>query len=234
LRDELDVATIGEELAFSTSGDIVFTGQGSETPLLGDDDLLLTGELVLAASQGFDDGGLVRILGTDREDDLTNVDTSDQTVGLTESTTHTSLQSIGTSARQHFVDTDNVEGMDTDTHVEGVFTRGLGHVLVTTDTASFKGFSRQLFVFVGHQVDTEREVIDMSLLATQIVDSDLGIGDTTAVTRLGVRLVLTITVTASRTATHFTIMKKKSKLVLCLYVWVVERWTTNVQECEEE
>jgi len=39
---------------------------------------------------------LTRVTGTDGENDLANVDTGDGAVGLSESTTHSSLQSIGT------------------------------------------------------------------------------------------------------------------------------------------
>jgi hypothetical protein len=166
LGDKLDVTTIRSELTSSTSLNIVGTSERSETPLLGDDDLLLTGELILAASQSLNNDSLVGILGTDRENDLTNVDTGNETIGLTESTTHTGLQSIGTSTRQHFVDTGDVVRVDTDTHVEGILTGGLGNVLVTADTTGFKSFSRELFVLVGDQVDTEREIVDGCLLTT--------------------------------------------------------------------
>jgi hypothetical protein len=50
--------------------------------------------------------------------------------------------------------------------MERILTGSLGHVLVGTDTTSFKSFSRELFVFVGDQMDTEREIIDRSLLTT--------------------------------------------------------------------
>jgi hypothetical protein len=221
----LDVATIVDDLTSGTSLNELFAGQLGETPVLRDNDLLLTRELVLAASESFHDGGLVVVLGADREDDLTNVDTGNETVGLTESTTHTSLKStrkiisksnsfffetsyykslpISTSTRQHLVDTGDMVRVDTDTHVEGVLTAGLGHVLVSTDTTSFKSFSGKLFVLVGDEMNAEREVIDSSLLTTKIVDSQLGVGDTTAESALGVGLVLAVTVATSGTATHF-------------------------------
>jgi hypothetical protein len=95
-----------------------------------------------------------------------------------------------------------MEGVDTDTHVEGVLTAGLAHVLVSTDTTSFESFSGKLFVLVGDEVNAEREIVNRSLLATKIVDSDLGIRDTTAESALRIRLVLAVSVTSSRTATH--------------------------------
>jgi len=51
-------------------------------------------------------------------------------------------------------------------------------------------------------VHAERELIDKGLLATEIIDANFGIGDTTAEARLGVRLVFAVTVATSRTTTH--------------------------------
>ena len=41
------------------------------------------------------------------------------------------------------------------------------------------------------------------LLAIQVASSYLGVGNTTVVSRLGIRLVLAVTVAASGTTTHF-------------------------------
>jgi hypothetical protein len=71
---------------------------------------------------------LTGVASTARQDDLADVDTSDKAVGLAERTTHTSLQSIGTGARQHLVDTDDVVGVGADAEVEGLLTGGLHHV----------------------------------------------------------------------------------------------------------
>lgn len=53
-------------------------------------------------------GKLTGIPCSDAQNDLTNVDTGDGAVGLAESTTHTGLESIGSGARQHLVDTDDM------------------------------------------------------------------------------------------------------------------------------
>src|SRR5690554_4823950 len=53
----LDVAAIGLETASSTLGDIVLTGELGETPLLGDNNLLATSELELAATESLNDNG---------------------------------------------------------------------------------------------------------------------------------------------------------------------------------
>lgn len=69
---------------------------------------------------------LTGVTGPDRHDDLADVDTGNLADGLTESTTHTGLQSIGTSARQHLVDTDDVEGVGTHPEME-TFLTGVAH-----------------------------------------------------------------------------------------------------------
>ena len=69
--------------------------------------------LVLASPQGLERDGTVRVTRADRQQDLANVDTSNGAVRLAPGTTHTRLQSIGTGARQHLVDADDVEGVRT-------------------------------------------------------------------------------------------------------------------------
>lgn len=53
------------------------------------------------------------VTGTDRQNDLTDVDTGNGAVGLTPSTTHTGLEPIRSGTRQHLVDTDDMEGVST-------------------------------------------------------------------------------------------------------------------------
>lgn len=114
-----------------------------------------------------------------------HVDSGDGTVWLTPSTSHTLLQPIGTGTRQHFVDSDNVEGVDSDSHVEGLFTGSLDDVLVGANSGSLESLGRELLVLVGNEMAAEGEVIDGGLLSTEIVDSDLWVGNTTVVSRLG-------------------------------------------------
>jgi hypothetical protein len=59
---------------------------------------------------------------------LTNVDTGNRSVGLTPSTTHSSLQSIGTGARQHLVDSDDVVWVSADTEMETFLSGDLDQV----------------------------------------------------------------------------------------------------------
>lgn len=119
-----------------------------------------------------------RVTSTDAHDDLTNVYTGNSAVGLTPGTTHTGLQSIGTSARQHLVDTDDVEGVSADTQVETFLSGVLDEVLVGANTGGLEGLGTQLLILVGDKVDAEREVVNVRTLAAQVEDSDLGVGYT--------------------------------------------------------
>ena len=116
---------------------------------------------------------LTRVTGPDGEEDLANVDTGDSAVGLTKGTTHTGLQSIGTGARQHLVDSHNVVWVGADTHVETFLSGDLDEVLVGADTGGFESLGAQLFVFVRDKVDAEGELVHIGALAAQVEDSNL-------------------------------------------------------------
>ncbi len=83
------------------------------------------------------------------------------------------MESIGSGTGQHFVDSDDMVWMTSYSQMEGIFATDLGQILVCTDTSSFKGFRGELFVFVGNEVDAEREFIDTRLLTSQIEDPNL-------------------------------------------------------------
>lgn len=59
LGQELHIAAIDAELASLALLDVLVAVERSETPLLGNDDLLATWELVLRAAEGLDGGGAV-------------------------------------------------------------------------------------------------------------------------------------------------------------------------------
>lgn len=142
--------------------------------------------LVLATPQSLEGSGAVGIPGSDGHEDLANVDTGNETVRLSESTTHSGLQPIGTSARQHLVDTDDVVGVDADTEMETFLSGNLDEVLVGANTGGLESLGGQLLVLVGDEVDAEREVVYAGLLATEVEDADLGIRYTTVEPALGV------------------------------------------------
>ena len=80
--------------------------------------------------------------------------------------------------------------------------RSVVDVLVGTDASGFESFGTQLFVFVGDQVDAAGEFIDVGTLATEVENSDLGVGHTTVEARFGVGLVFAVAVTPGRTTSH--------------------------------
>lgn len=78
----------------------------------------------------------------------------------------------------YLVDSDDVEGMDSHTEMERILTDGLDKVLVGADSSSFHSFGRKLFQFIGDHDDVSWEEEDGRLLRSKIVDSDLGVWDT--------------------------------------------------------
>jgi hypothetical protein len=60
--------------------------------------------------------------------------------------------------------------------------------LVGANTGSLKSLGAQLFVLIGNQVDAERELVNIGLLATKIEDANLWVWDTTVEAGLWVRL----------------------------------------------
>jgi hypothetical protein len=80
---------------------------------------------------------LTRITSSDAQDDLANVDTGNSSVGLAPSTTHSSLQSIGTGARQHLVDSDDVVRVGADTEMETFLSGNLDQVPVNISPYPF-------------------------------------------------------------------------------------------------
>jgi hypothetical protein len=100
----LDVTAVGNDATSSASLLEFLTAEVSESPLAGNNDLLLAGELEFAATESLLNYGLVGILSANAKEDLANIHTSTGTNWLTKGTTHTSLQTIGTGTRQHFVD----------------------------------------------------------------------------------------------------------------------------------
>jgi hypothetical protein len=66
---------------------------------------------------------------------LANVDTGNGSVGLAPGTTHSSLESIGTSARQHLVDPDDVVRVCADTKMETFLSGDLDQVPMGGDVS---------------------------------------------------------------------------------------------------
>lgn len=86
----------------------------------------------------------------------------------------------------HLVDSDDVEGMDSHTEMERILTDGLDKVLVGADSSSLHSFGRKLFQFIGDHDDVSWEEEDGRLLRSKIVDSDLGVWDTSTESGLNI------------------------------------------------
>ena len=85
----LDVRAVGNNSLLLLEGQVGRSVEVGETPLLGDDDLLSSRELVSSSSESLDDNRSVDVLASDGDEDLADVDSSDLTVRLTPSTSHT-------------------------------------------------------------------------------------------------------------------------------------------------
>ena len=90
-------------------------------------------------------GKLTAIPCSDAQNDLTNVDTGDGAVGFAESTTHTGLESIGSGARQHLVDTDDVVRVGAHAEMETFLSCDLDEVPAG---AAVRNYSCEMFLRV--------------------------------------------------------------------------------------
>jgi len=213
LRDDLDVGAIRASAALSAEALVLLDRVGREAPVLGHEDLLGAGEFVLAAAEALNDVGKHGGLGAARDEDLVDVHTGDLTIRLTEGTSHTSLETkrkedkpqrasnvvdvfipIGTGTAKHLVDAEHVVGVNADAKVEGITTAHLGDVLVHANAGSLEGLRGDLLLLERDEVDAGGELIDVGLLLAEIVDTDLGVRDTTAVARFDVGLTLGVAV----------------------------------------
>merc|ERR1719411_925288 len=199
----LNIDTILDEFAVGPHLLVFLTVPLGEAPLLGDVDLLTTRELELGSPEGLDDRLLMFVVGADGHQGLSNPDASGGTLGFTEGASHSGLKPIGSGTRQHFVDAENVEGVDANADVELILGRVLDHVLVAANTGGLQSLGGELFQFAGDEMDAKGELVDAGLLPAQIVDPDLGVGDTAAEPGLGVGLVFAVAITLRGTATHF-------------------------------
>ena len=150
---DLAVATIRDDLAFFLQLLELGTLHTGETPLGGDDNLLASRELVLGTTESLQDMDTDVVTRTDRQKDLSNVHTSTQTLGLSEGTSHTGLETISTGTGQHLVDTQDMEGMNTDAEMEGILTTLLTNVLVARNTGSLQSLRGDLLLLEGDEMD---------------------------------------------------------------------------------
>ena len=169
----LDNVSIDGKFSRTTLGNIFLARVLGESPLGGLENLLASGELELSSTNGLDNVCLVGILGSNGEQDLSNIDTSSNTNWLSVGVTHTGRQSIGSGTGKHFVGTKNVEWVGSHANVVSILSDGLTQVLVDGNTAGFESLGRDLLLFVTDQVGNEGEQIDGSLFVSDIKDLNL-------------------------------------------------------------
>jgi len=198
----LDVGAVRDQAASGLPLGVVLAGVLGEAVVGGVMDLLASRELELGVGKSHLGDLGVLVVGADGDEDGADVHAGGGGVGLTVGATHTGLETIRTGAGKHLVDAQNVIGMDADAHVEEILTGLVAHHLVRGNTSGLEGFARDLFVLIRDEMDAGGELVSGQLLLGHIVDTDLGIRDTTTVPGLRVRLVFTVSVTASGTATH--------------------------------
>merc|ERR1719305_2123622 len=196
----LHVHALGDQATLRLVLLVVLLLERREAPVVRHVDLLAPRDLALRAAQSLAGSVALILTGSDRQEDLADVHTGNRAVGLAEGTTHPGLETICTSARQHLVDTHDVERVRANAEVEGFLTRQTDHALVRRNTRSLEGFTGHLLVLVRHHVHGQGELIHVVLLLAAIEDADLRVRHTAAEPGLWVRLVLAVAVAARRTA----------------------------------
>merc|ERR1719426_643369 len=114
----LHVHALGDQATLRLVLLVVLLLERREAPVVRHVDLLAARDLALRAAESLAGSVALILTGADRQEDLADVHTGDGAVGLAEGTTHTGLETICTSARQHLVDTHDVERVSANAEVE--------------------------------------------------------------------------------------------------------------------
>ena len=197
---DLHSSSVRNQLVGNAKSLILCAREASESKVVRHENFLTAGKFVLGAAQRLHSVGLVDVLGAHAHQNLANSHTSASSGGLSPRLTHSSLQSIGSGASQHLVDADHVVRVNANAHVKVVLSSSVTQVTVGALTGSLDGLASELLLLHRHQVHAQRKVLDGRSLASDVVDADLGIGHTAAVSALDVRLILAITSATSRTS----------------------------------
>jgi hypothetical protein len=75
-----------------------------------------------------------------------------------------------------------MERMNPDSQMESILSSKLGHVFVASNTCCLKSLTGDILLLPGHQVHTEWELINSLPLHANIINPDLRVRHTTAVT----------------------------------------------------
>ena len=192
--DGLDANSVWDDLTLLLESVVIRLNELGETELSGDEDFLSSWELELSSSEGFFGVWNILVLNSNREKNLSNGDSCGLAESLTEGTSHTLLKSIGSSAGEHLVDSNDVPWVDSDSAVE-TFSSDLGHhVLVTGNSRSLKSLRGDLLLLVANQMDAGWERIKLGLLLTNIVNSEFWVWYTSVESGFWIWLVLLISV----------------------------------------
>lgn len=134
---------------------------------------------------------------------------------------------ISSGTRQHLVDPNNVEWMDTHTNVELIFAAMLDQVFVAANTSGFQSFWAQLFVFIGHQMHTQREILDGGFLSAQIENTDFWVWHTTTEPRFWIRLIFAIAIAVTEKEERKKLTHENTRMIISSQ-WLLIHWFNSV------
>jgi len=135
----LDITTIPSENTLTLHPLVVRSIPFSKSPFLGHEDLLTSRVLELSTPEGLNSGCLMFVQSSDTHNGLSDPYTSYSAEGFSESSSHSSLKPISSSTGQHFIDANDMEGMESHPDVELIFPTKLDQVFVTTNSTGLKG-----------------------------------------------------------------------------------------------
>lgn len=148
--NNLAVATVWDNTSLFLQIQILLLSELGKAPFVGDEQLLSARELILCTAQGLKGVILIAFLRSHRQKCLADLNTGYRAKRLSEGTSHSRLESIGTCARKHLVNTQDVERVSANAEMEGILSARLGHVLVARNTGGFKGLGRKLLFLIGN------------------------------------------------------------------------------------
>ncbi|CAH9119403.1 unnamed protein product [Cuscuta epithymum] len=123
----------------------------------------------------------VGIFAGNGQKNLFNGNVGTDTLRLAKRPPHSRLEPISPSTRQHLISTENMERVNLNPKVEGIFSCELGHVLVASNSGSLKGLTRDILLLPADQMHAEWELINSLFLHSHIIYPNLWVGHTTAV-----------------------------------------------------
>lgn len=202
LLDKLNIRSIALDFTSVFLTFVLKSGEGCEAPFVWNHDFLSSWEFIFGSSESlnsfldavFSDSNWVK--------DGTDFNSSNLTIGLSEGSSHTGLETISSSTWKHLVDTKTMPGVDSTSHVEVFLANVLSEILVGSDTGGFESFRRNLFDFIRNDVHNIGEHVHIAFLLSNIVDSDLRIWNTSIVARFRIGFASTTPVATSWSSTH--------------------------------